>query len=210
MTLNVAAVSSLRASLPQEALKRPRLGVSERDDEKNLPYSSSLPRLRRLAYSTLKTNNDAGAVYGTVDTRSVRLAFEESGDIATLNVQEGQTVPEGDVMGTLDDTRYRIALSSSEAAQEVAKKNPDLALAGAPSENLSAANACVAALKLPKLFLFALAPEKGNSGMRQALFRSIRFARRLPSIALSSCRLKTDDRLPIRSRSMCIQVFQKA
>lgn len=90
--------------------------------KKNLPYSSSLPRLRRLAYSTIKTNNDAGAVYGTVDTRSVRLAFEESGDIATLNVQEGQTVPEGDVMGTLDDTRYRIALSSAEGAQEVAKK----------------------------------------------------------------------------------------
>lgn len=131
MTLNVAAVSSLRASLPQEALKRPRLGVSERDDEKNLPYSSSLPRLRRLAYSTIKTNNDAGAVYGTVDTRSVRLAFEESGDIATLNVQEGQTVPEGDVMGTLDDTRYRIALSSAEGAQEVAKKNLTLSLAGA-------------------------------------------------------------------------------
>ncbi len=169
-----------------------------------------MPRLRRLAYSTIKTNNDAGAVYGTVDTRSVRLAFEESGDIATLNVQEGQTVPEGDVMGTLDDTRYRIALSSSEAAQEVAKKNLTLTLAGAPSENISAAKACVAALKLPKLFLFALAPEKGNSGMRQALFGSIRFARRLPSIALSSCRLKTDDRLPIRSRSMCIQVFQKA
>ncbi len=178
--------------------------------QKNLPYSSSLPRLLRLAYSALKTNNDAGAVYGTVDTRSVRLAFEESGDIATLNVQEGQTVPEGDVMGTLDDTRYRIALSSAEGAQEVAKKNLTLTLAGAPSEGIAAAKACVAALKLPKLFLFALAPEKGNSRMRQALFGSIRFARRLPSIALSSCRLKTDDRLPIRSRSMCIHVFQKA
>ena len=32
--------------------------------QKNLPYSSSLPRLLRLAYSALKTNNDAGAVYG--------------------------------------------------------------------------------------------------------------------------------------------------
>ena len=90
--------------------------------QKNLPYSSSLPRLLRLAYIALKTNNDAGAVYGTVDTRSVRLTFEEAGRIATLNVHEGQTVPEGDVMGTTDDTRSRIALSSAEAAKKSPRK----------------------------------------------------------------------------------------
>lgn len=90
--------------------------------QKNLPYSSLLPRLLRLAYSALKTNNDAGAVYGTVDTRSVRLTFEEAGRIATLNVQEGQTVPEGDVMGTPDDTRSCIALSSAEAAKKSPRK----------------------------------------------------------------------------------------
>ena len=48
--------------------------------------------------------------------------FEEAGRIATLNVQEGQTVPEGDVMGTTDDTRSRIALSSAEAAKKSPRK----------------------------------------------------------------------------------------
>lgn len=156
---------------------------------KTLPYSSSLPRLLRLAYSALKTNNDAGAVYGTVDTRSVRLTFEEAGRIATFNVQEGQTVPEGNVMGTT--TIRVVALHFLRPKQQRSRQeNPDLALAGAPSEDIAAAKACVAAFKPPKLFLFALVPEKRNSGMREALFESTRFARRLPSIALSSCRLK--------------------
>ena len=45
----------------------------------------------------------AGRIYGSVDTRTVRLAFEEAGRLATLAVEEGQTVKAGDVVGTLDD-----------------------------------------------------------------------------------------------------------
>ena len=52
----------------------------------------------------------------------------------------------GDVVGTLDDERYRIALQTAQASEAVAQKNLDLALAGARAEDIAAARARVKAL----------------------------------------------------------------
>lgn len=86
-------------------------------------------------------------IYGSVDTRTVQLAFEESGRLAMLDVEEGMFVKAGEVVGALDDTRYRIALENAQAAQNVAQKNLDLALAGARQEDIDAARARLKALE---------------------------------------------------------------
>jgi len=84
-------------------------------------------------------------LYGTVDTRTVRLAFEESGRLTELTVTEGATVKKGERLGAIDDKRYRILLQEAEAAENVAQKNLDLLLAGARSEDIAAAQARFAA-----------------------------------------------------------------
>ena len=66
--------------------------------------------------------------------------------MAELTAEEGQTVQAGDVVGRLDDERYRIALQTAEASRNVAQKNLDLALAGARREDVAAARARVKAL----------------------------------------------------------------
>lgn len=86
-------------------------------------------------------------IYGSVDMRTVRLAFEESGRLVHLNVEEGMHVKAGEVVGELDDTRYRIALENATAARDVAAKNLALALAGSRSEDIAAARARVEALQ---------------------------------------------------------------
>ena len=93
----------------------------------------------------------AGRIYGSVDTRTVRLAFEEAGRLAELTVEEGQTVKAGDVVGKLDDERYRIALQTARATESVAQKNLDLALSGARQEDIAAARARVKALSAAAL-----------------------------------------------------------
>ena len=99
-----------------------------------------------VGYTVLQEDAPATRLYGSVDTRTVRLAFEEAGRLAELTAEEGQTVKVGDVVGRLDDERYRIALQTAEASQNVARKNLDLALAGARGEDIAAARARVKAL----------------------------------------------------------------
>lgn len=104
-----------------------------------------------IGYAVWQDEAPAGKIYGSVDTRTVRLAFEEAGRLATLAVEEGQTVKAGDVVGTLDDERYRIALQTAQASEAVAQKNLDLALAGARKEDIAAARARVKALSAAAL-----------------------------------------------------------
>ncbi len=84
-------------------------------------------------------------LYGTVDTRTVRLAFEESGRLTELTVTEGAIVKKGERLGAIDDARYRIHLQQAQAAESVAQKNLELLLAGARAEDIAAAKARFAA-----------------------------------------------------------------
>lgn len=89
-------------------------------------------------------------LYGTVDTRTVRLAFEEAGRLTELTVTEGATVKKGEHIGSIDDKRYRILLQQAQAAEAVAKKNLDLLLAGTRSEDIAVAKAKLAASEAAK------------------------------------------------------------
>lgn len=93
----------------------------------------------------LSSSDSELRLYGTVDTRTVRLAFEESGRLTELTVSEGATVKKGERLGAIDDKRYRILLQEAEAAETVAQKNLELLLAGARSEDIAAAKARFAA-----------------------------------------------------------------
>ena len=104
-----------------------------------------------IGYAVWQDTPPVGKIYGSVDTRTVRLAFEEAGRLAELTVEEGQTVKAGDVVGKLDDERYRIALQTARATESVAQKNLDLALSGARQEDIAAARARVKALSAEAL-----------------------------------------------------------
>lgn len=84
---------------------------------------------------------DALKIYGSVDMRTVDLAFEESGRIGQVSVEEGDTVKVGDVLAKLDDERYAIALENARATLQVRQKELDLLLAGSRVEEIDAARA---------------------------------------------------------------------
>jgi HlyD family secretion protein len=71
-------------------------------------------RMRPQAVDTL-------TLYGNVDIREVQLAFKSSGQIATMRVQEGAVVKQGELLATLDDTRYAAALAQAKATLEAAR-----------------------------------------------------------------------------------------
>lgn len=97
-----------------------------------------------LGYVYVSDRNAAGdslKIYGSVDMRTVDLAFEESGRIGQVLVEEGDTVKTGDVLAKLDDERYAIALDNARATLEVRQKELDLLLAGSRVEEIDAARA---------------------------------------------------------------------
>ena len=103
-----------------------------------------------LGYVYVSDRNAAGdslKIYGSVDMRTVDLAFEESGRIGQVLVEEGDTVKTGDVLAKLDDERYAIALDNARATLEVRQKELDLLLAGTRIEQIDVARANVALAK---------------------------------------------------------------
>lgn len=60
-------------------------------------------------------------LYGNVDIREVRLAFNGSGHITSMLAQEGAVVKRGDLLATIDDTRYAAALAQAKANVAAAK-----------------------------------------------------------------------------------------
>ncbi|WP_192458471.1 secretion protein HlyD [Musicola keenii] len=65
-------------------------------------------------------------LYGNVDIRSVHLGFRVGGRLATLNVDEGDTIQPGQALAQLDDAPYRNALRQAQA--NVASAQAQLAL----------------------------------------------------------------------------------
>ena len=80
-------------------------------------------------------------IYGSVDMRTVSLAFEEGGRLDKVLVEEGDAVRAGQTLAVLDKTRYAIALSNAEAALDVRSRELDLLLAGSRAEEIDAARA---------------------------------------------------------------------
>ena len=99
-----------------------------------------------LAAGTWALNHYRGAqselkLYGSIDMRTVDLAFEESGRLAAVLYEEGGQVKAGEVLARLDEKRYRIARDQAASHVEVAQAQLNLLLAGSRLEEIDVARA---------------------------------------------------------------------
>lgn len=80
-------------------------------------------------------------LYGSIDMRTVDLAFEESGRLQTVLFEEGGSVKAGEVIAKLDDSRYKIARDQAASQVGVAQAQLALLLAGTRAEEIDVARA---------------------------------------------------------------------
>ncbi|MBW7984117.1 secretion protein HlyD [Enterobacillus tribolii] len=83
-------------------------------------------------------------LYGNVDTRSVNIGFRVSGRLASLNVDEGDEIKEGQMLGKLDAGPYLDAMEQARANVASAKARLSLLEAGYRDEEISQGRAEVA------------------------------------------------------------------
>ncbi|MCA4823265.1 MAG: secretion protein HlyD [Serratia rubidaea] len=76
-------------------------------------------------------------LYGNVDIRTVNLGFRVSGRLASLTVDEGDTVKPGQLLGKLDDGPYQNALLQAEANVGSAQAKLALLQAGYRDEEIA-------------------------------------------------------------------------
>ncbi len=88
---------------------------------------------------------DALTVYGSIDIREIQLAFNDSGRIAAIAVQEGDRVHRGQLLAKLDPARFRDAVAQAQARLAVAHQVLARLLAGSRPEEISEARANAAA-----------------------------------------------------------------
>lgn len=84
--------------------------------------------------------------WGNVDTRQVSLAFEGSGRIAELTVEEGERVAAGDLLGKLDTTALQIERRQAEANLRALDAAARMAEEGYRAEDIERARKEVSAL----------------------------------------------------------------
>ena len=85
--------------------------------------------------------------YGNVDIRQVSLAFEGSGRIKALNVQEGDRVQEGQVLAVLDTQALDIQAKQAQAQLVVQQQAVDEQDAGTRPEEIAQAKAQVVSVQ---------------------------------------------------------------
>lgn len=98
---------------------------------------------RRLASAPAATGL---TLYGTVDIREVLPAFDAAGRVATMRAREGDRVTRGEVIATLDATRYTARLDQAQAQLRARQQGLDRLLAGSRPEEIAAARAEMDAL----------------------------------------------------------------
>ena len=94
-----------------------------------------------VAYDLTRDGARALKLYGSIDMRTVDLAFEESGRIKAVLVEEGARVSAGQKLAQLETRRYEIARETAAAQVDVAQKELQLLLAGSRQEEIDAARA---------------------------------------------------------------------
>ncbi len=95
---------------------------------------------RRTAPTTL-------TLYGDVDIREVHPAFNDSGHVTRMLVQEGAVVHRGRLLATLDDTRYAAGLAQAKAQMRNAEAVLARLQAGSRPEEIAAAKSNMDALE---------------------------------------------------------------
>lgn len=83
-------------------------------------------------------------LYGNVDIRTVNLSFRVGGRLASLNVDEGDRIEPGKLLGKLDYSSYINAQNESDANVAAAQAQLDLLLAGYRDEEIAQARSAVA------------------------------------------------------------------
>jgi len=82
-------------------------------------------------------------LYGNVDIRTVNMSFRVGGRLASLTVDEGDTIAAGQTLGELDKAPYQNALMQAQAGVSVAQAQYDLMQAGYRDEEVAQAAAAV-------------------------------------------------------------------
>ncbi|XTZ37147.1 secretion protein HlyD [Salmonella enterica] len=82
-------------------------------------------------------------LYGNVDIRTVNLSFRVGGRLASLNVDEGDAIKNGQVLGQIDNAPYENALMQAQANVQAAQAKYDLITAGYRDEEIAQAVAAV-------------------------------------------------------------------
>ncbi|MXF45049.1 secretion protein HlyD [Raoultella sp. Lac2] len=82
-------------------------------------------------------------LYGNVDIRTVNLSFRVGGRLASLNVDEGDKIQSGQILGQLDRASYENALQQAQANVSTAQAQYDLMMAGYRAEEIAQAAAAV-------------------------------------------------------------------
>jgi len=82
-------------------------------------------------------------LYGNVDIRTVNMSFRVGGRLASLTVDEGDTIAAGQTLGELDKAPYQNALLQAQAGVSVAQAQYDLMQAGYRDEEVAQAAAAV-------------------------------------------------------------------
>jgi len=80
-------------------------------------------------------------LYGNVDIREVNAAFDDSGRVQKLLVQEGDVVHRGELIAELDDRRFAAALTAAKAQAANQKAVLAALLAGSRPEQITQAKA---------------------------------------------------------------------
>ncbi|POP45997.1 secretion protein HlyD [Superficieibacter electus] len=87
--------------------------------------------------------NQPLTLYGNVDIRTVNMSFRVGGRLASLTVDEGDSIKAGQVLGELDRAPYQNALMQANANVSTAQAKYDLAMAGYRAEEIAQASAAV-------------------------------------------------------------------
>ena len=82
-------------------------------------------------------------LYGNVDIRTVNMSFRVGGRLASLTVDEGDSIRAGQTLGELDRAPYENALLHAQANVSTAQAQYDLMMAGYRAEEIAQAAAAV-------------------------------------------------------------------
>ncbi|MHB8415406.1 MAG: efflux RND transporter periplasmic adaptor subunit [Acidiferrobacteraceae bacterium] len=83
-------------------------------------------------------------IYGNTDIRQIQLAFDDSGRVALIPVQEGDRVRKGELLARLDDVRFKDQVAQAEGALTAARQVLARLVAGSRPEEILEARAQVA------------------------------------------------------------------
>ena len=85
-------------------------------------------------------------LYGNVDIREVQPAFNDSGPVTRMLVQEGDAVKTGELIATLDEARFAAALAQAEGQMRNQEQALARLLAGSRPQEIDQAKATMEAL----------------------------------------------------------------